>query len=49
MMGTAKRFDSRENATEANRPVLNVEYVIPAPPAAGLLLVALAGARRRRK
>lgn len=24
--GTAKRFDTRENATEGNRPVLNVEF-----------------------
>lgn len=48
MSGTAKRFDSRENEVEANRPVLNVEYVIPAPPAAVGLLGLLTLARRRR-
>jgi hypothetical protein len=46
--GTAKRFDSRENLTEANRPVLNVEYTIPAPPAAGLFALSLIARRRRR-
>lgn len=46
--GTAKRFDSRENFTEGNRPVLNVEYTIPAPTAAGLLAVSLFAVRRRR-
>jgi hypothetical protein len=47
--GTAKRFDSRENTLMANRPVLNVEYVVPAPHAAGFLaLVGLTACRRRR-
>lgn len=28
---TAKRFDSRENPTEANRPVLEVVYLLVPP------------------
>ena len=28
---SAKRFDSRENPTEANRPVLRLQYVMPLP------------------
>ena len=48
VIGTAKRFESRENAILANRPVLNVEY-IPAPHAAGFLtLLGVAALRRRR-
>lgn len=48
--GTAKRFESRENDVLANRPVLAVEYVVPAPSAAGLLgVVSLRFARRRRR
>lgn len=46
---TAKRFDTRENAVAANRPVLSVQYVIPAPGACGLLAVGgMLTARRRR-
>jgi hypothetical protein len=44
---TAKRFDTREVATFANRPVLEVDYTVPNP-ASGLVL-ALAGATFRRR
>ena len=37
---TAKRFDTKENATEANRPSLEIAYVIPEP---GFHLALLAG------
>lgn len=47
---TAKRFDTRENANEAFRPVLNVEYIpIPEPGAAALVLLGFGAARRRRQ
>lgn len=43
----AKRFDTRESATPANRPSLTIEYVIPSP-AAGAMLILSAFPRRRR-
>lgn len=47
--GTAKRFDTHEHATIANRPVLTVEYIIPGPSgAAAMLLLGAVAARRRR-
>ncbi len=47
---TAKRFDTRENAAAGNRPVLSVDYVIPAPGCTALLggAALLLGRRRRR-
>ena len=46
---TAKRFDTREVATLANRPVLEVDYTVPAPGFLGVLgLGVLAASRRRR-
>ena len=51
--GSAKRFDSRENPTAANQPVLTIDYTpIPEPATIGLLLTGLGGvliARRRRR
>jgi hypothetical protein len=47
--GGAKRFGSRENADAGVRPVLEVEYVIPAPASLGLLGVAGLMASRRRR
>jgi MYXO-CTERM domain-containing protein len=49
-VGSAKRFDSRENSTVGFRPALEITYTVPAPgtgalAAAGLVL----GARRRRR
>lgn len=35
---TAKRFDTRENATPSNRPVLQIDYTPPAPPPFQILL-----------
>ncbi|MBC7834723.1 MAG: DNRLRE domain-containing protein [Phycisphaerales bacterium] len=49
ILHTAKRFDSHENSTAANRPQLTVTYVIPAPGAAALALCGgLMSLRRRR-
>jgi hypothetical protein len=46
--GTAKRFESREGPENA-RPVFTVEYVVPAPSAAGVAALAgLVTLRRRR-
>jgi hypothetical protein len=45
---TAKRFDSREHPTMANRPVLEVSYIIPAPGASAMLIATPALLRRRR-
>lgn len=46
---SARRFDSRESGTSANRPGLVVRYVIPAPgAAAALALGGLVLTRRRR-
>lgn len=46
---SAKRFDTRENATEEFRPLLILTYQVPAPGAVALLgLGALAPRRRRR-
>ena len=43
---SAKRFDSRENSDESERPVLTVEFTadpdVPASSAAGLILLAVA-------
>jgi hypothetical protein len=49
IMGTAKRFESRENAEADVRPLLAVEYVIPAPGAGACLLLPLAAWARRRR
>ncbi len=52
LSGTAKRFDSRENADISVRPVLRVDFLIPTPGVPGLGAAALAGlayrGRRRR-
>lgn len=45
--GTAKRFETRENEVEGSRPLLRVEYVVPAPSAAVLFGGAVLGAWRR--
>ncbi|MCL4211792.1 MAG: DNRLRE domain-containing protein [Phycisphaeraceae bacterium] len=45
---TAKRFDTREHPTTEFRPVLTVEYTIPAPATGVLLLAGLVAPRRRR-
>lgn len=46
---SARRFDSREAGNAANRPSLNVRYVIPSPGAGAVLALAgLAACRRRR-
>ncbi len=46
--GSAKRLDSRNNPTPANRPSLVVTYTpVPAPATLGLLLLAAGGRRRR--
>lgn len=46
---TAKRFDTRENSNTSFHPELIVNYTVPAPGAAGVLVLAsLAAARRRR-
>jgi hypothetical protein len=47
--GSAKRFATRENLDEALRPRLEVQWVIPAPSAAGLLAAAVLHGRRRRR
>jgi hypothetical protein len=47
--GTARRFDTRENAVAANRPTLIVEYTIPSPSGAAMLGLAALGAMRRRR
>lgn len=46
---TAKRFDTRENATAANRPVLSVEYVVPGPGLSAVMAVGAAVFARRRR
>lgn len=47
---SAKRFDSRNNATPANRPLLTIDYTpIPEPSGLGLLLVGAFGRRRFRR
>ena len=49
-MGTARRFDSRQNEVPAGRPRLVIDYtIVPAPAAAiGLAPLGLVAARRRR-
>jgi hypothetical protein len=44
---TAKRFSSREDSV--NPPQLTIEYVVPAPASAGVLIGALGLAARRRR
>ncbi|MBI5863977.1 MAG: DNRLRE domain-containing protein [Planctomycetes bacterium] len=44
---SAKRLDSRENAVVENRPALTINYTIPEPATALLLVVGLAALRRR--
>ncbi|MDZ4830606.1 MAG: DNRLRE domain-containing protein [Phycisphaerae bacterium] len=46
--GTSKRFDSSENGEALFRPTLTIEYVVPAPSAALVLVAALWSRRRRR-
>ncbi|MGE3108892.1 MAG: DNRLRE domain-containing protein [Phycisphaerales bacterium] len=45
--GTARRFDTRENPVEGNRPTLIVEYTVPAPAGASLIVLGLGAATRR--
>lgn len=48
--GTAKRFATREEAVESQRPLLTITYTVPTPGAAGVLAGAgLLAARRRRR
>jgi uncharacterized protein (TIGR03382 family) len=48
--GTAKRFDSRQNATAANRPTLTIDYTpTPAPGAIPAAALACAWLGRRRR
>jgi hypothetical protein len=49
MGNSARRFDSHESTTPTNRPQLVITYVIPAPSVAGLALVGLGFASRRRR
>lgn len=47
---SAKRFDSRNNATPANRPLLTIDYTpVPEPAGLCLLLVGAFGRRRLRR
>lgn len=46
---TAKRFNTREHPTAAERPALVIEYVVPAPGAGMALTVCAIAARRRRR
>ena len=47
--GTAERFDTRENGTAGNRPVLTVNYTVPEPGGLGvaMMVVGVLGWRRR--
>ncbi len=52
--GSAKRFDTRENATAANRPLLTIDFTpIPEPGSIGfvglLVIGALSAGRRKRR
>lgn len=48
-VGTAKRFESRENPVFDARPVLEIEYVVPAPGAAAITAIGLLITTRRRR
>jgi hypothetical protein len=47
--GTSKRFATREEPIAMNRPVLTLEYVVPAPAATTMTLALALGAARRRR
>ncbi len=46
---TAKRFISKDHATNNDRPKLTIEYIIPAPGTAMMAAVGLAAMARRRR
>jgi hypothetical protein len=46
---TAKRFDTRENGTEANRPALEIAYIIPEPHFCLIFPAAVLLALRRKR
>lgn len=45
----ARRFDSRNHGNASVRPVLTIDYTVPEPASAALLLAAVAAAGRRKR